>query len=643
MPDDVLKLAMERFRHSEAGSSRIREDAIEDVAFGRLGEQWPEEARRMRKLENRPCLTFNRIPTFVRRVINNARMNKPGIAVHPVDDGADFDTAQVIGGLIRAIERGSNATLAYDTAIDWAASGGFGFFRITTDYCHAESFDQEARIERVANPFAVHWDTSSTGFDASDWDFAFVSEMLTEGEFKRRYPKADETDFPVGRGDDWSEWDAGGAKMVRVAEYWTRDERKRKIVRLTDGRVMRADDLKKPVQTSLGFMPTIDALGLMGVTVNGERETSYYEVKRRMITGNEVLEESDWPGSMIPICPVWGEEVWDRGKRYFRSMMRDARDAQMMYNFMRSATAELIALQPRAPFLVPVGSIPPGQEQRWKEANTRSWPYLEYDPGAGPMPQRQPFATTPTGAMQEALQAADDMKSTIGIFDAALGARSNEQSGRAIMARQRESDVGTFHFQDNLSRAIEYAGKILVEIIPSLYSARRTIQIIGEDEAPRVIRVQQAEGEMPSADDPDGKLYNLSAGKYGVTVKAGANYATQREEAAQMLGELMRAAPQTTPALGDLMVQNMDWPGADEAAKRLQFVQMIELFRAVPPQVVAMLPPDTPGLPKGAQQIAAVVMQAQAPPDVPPGMPPGAMVDPMMAAPSGALPVSGGM
>jgi len=626
MPDRIIKDALERFDHSQSGSSHNREHALEDIRFARLSEQWPAEIVKQRRLEGRPCLTVNRLPSFIRQVVNDARQNKPGLNVVPVDGGADYDTAQIIAGLLRAIERGSNAGVAYDTAIEHAVTAGFGFFRVTTDYCHGETFDQECRIERVPNPLSVHWDTNSTAFDASDWEYAFVSDDLTEAEFKRRYPKAKPVSFEAGHGDDaLNDW--VGQNKVRVAEYWLRTEKKRKIVLLSDGSVMKLDDLNAlvPVEVMPGAMaevPARVAMEIAGVSVVREREASYHEVKQRFISGVEVLSEADWGGSMIPICPVWGEEVFFEGRRYFKSLVRDARDPQSMLNFWRSASTELVALAPRAPFLVQEGSIPDGAEgAKWQSANTRSHAYLTY---RGPMmPQRQSFAGVPAGALQEALNAADDMKSVIGIYDASLGARSNETSGRAIMARQRESDVATFHFVDNLSRAIQYMGRCLVEVIPSVYSTRQAIQILGEDEAPKIVQLGQRSGVAPTPEDPDGKLYDMSVGRYDVAVKVGPSYATQREETREVLMELINRQPGAALVLGDLLVKNIDAPGMEEAAKRIQLLQKMELVKMG-------LPPDVD------QAIAAIEQQGAAPPGAMP-------VDPMQGAPQGALPVSGGM
>lgn len=577
--DATLRDALDRFRASEDGSAEIRKQALEDIEFARLGKQWPDEVVRMRKLEGRPCLTINRLPSFIRQVVNDARQNKPAMSVHAVDGGADYATAQVLGGLLRSIERASNAGVAYDTAIEHSVTGGFGFFRIVTDYAHEDSFDIEARIERVPNPMSVHWDTNSLAFDASDWEYAFVSDMLTEREFKKLYPKADAVDFDSGLGDDDSYWRADNT--IRVAEYFLRVERQRKVVQLSDGRVMRREDLDAPEEVMPGLlMPRLEVLAMGGIVPTRERVAKYCTVTRRVMTSQEVLSEDEWPGSMIPICPVWGEEVIFRNRRHFRSLVRDARDPQAMFNFWRTASTEMVALAPRAPFLVATGQIPAGPEgTKWGSANTRSYPFLSYNPVQGaPMPQRQAFPAVPAGAIQEALNAADDMKAVMGIYDASLGARSNETSGRAILARQRESDVSTFHFIDNLSRAIQYGGRVLLEVVRSAYSQRQAVQILGPDQAESVAKLTQ---DNP---DPANGLFNLDVGKYDVTVKVGASYATQREEAREALLELMRADPRAALVLGDLALKNMDFPGADEAAERVKMLQQMELQRMAPPQ-----------------------------------------------------------
>jgi hypothetical protein len=602
MPDQIILDALDRFKQSDNGSSHNRNAAREDVEFARLGKQWPDDVATTRLNEGRPMLTINRLPSFVRQVVNDARQNSPQIQVVPVDNGADVDTATVIGGLIRSIERGSNAAVAYDTALEHAVDRGFGFFRISTDYCHADSFDMEARIERVANPFSVHWDASSTEFDASDWGYAFVSDLLTDAEFKLKYPKAKPVSWHEAAAEVGNYW--SDEERIRVAEYWLRTEIKRKIILLSNGAVVRADDFKKPLMLPDGStVEAVAAYEMQGITPIREREATDHTVKRRVISPVEVLEEADWPGSMIPICPVWGEEVIHMGKRHFRSLVRDARDPQRMFNFWRSATTELVALAPRAPWLVQEGSIPPMEANKWNSANTRSHAYLQF---RGDMtPQRQPFASVPAGALQEALNASDDMKSIMGIYDASLGAKSNETSGRAIMARQREGDVGTFHFIDNLSRAIQYAGRVLVEIIPSIYSQREAVQILGPDMAPKVAKLTAESGTPAVQNGEGGKLYNISVGKYDVAVKTGPSFSTQREETREALTSLAQAAgPQGALLFGDQIIQNMDFPGSEIMARRLKAM--------LPPQVRAAEEDGGDGMPPEAKMQISQMQQQNA-------------------------------
>lgn len=611
--ESILNEAREQLRDSQEATEFNRQDAEDDIRFARLADQWPDDVRKSRELEGRPVLTINKMPTFIRQVVNDSRQAKPGIKVTPVDNGADVDTAQVIAGLIRSIERnGSGAEAAYDTAIDCAASGGFGFFRVAIDYVNPDSFNMECRLERIPNPLMVHWDASSMATDASDWDYAFVSDWLTKEEFKHRYPKAKPVNFEGDTRGDAAQWIQGD--QVRTAEYWRREEKTRKLYRMSDGRNRRHDEIVKGAKrefqaAGVDLGGQVDDEELIraflefgGLEILQERDSTYHEVTRRIISGAEVLSEEPWPGSMIPICPVWGEEVMIDGRRHFRSLIRDARDPQTMFNYWRSAATELVALAPRAPWIGPQGFVPKGKEQLWATANTRSHAWLEYDPDAGPAPTRQPFAGVPAGVIQEALNASDDMKAVTGIYDASLGARSNETSGRAIMARQREGDNATYHFIDNLNRAIRYAGRVLVEIIPSVYNARETIRILGEDSTEKVIKLTQEDGGgLVDPETGERQLYNLNIGDYDVEVSAGPSYATQREETRELLIEIMRARPDVFPLMADVLFKHFDFVGADELAKRAQsFMGGAGQPPANPnanPGQPGLPPPGPPGVP----------------------------------------------
>lgn len=568
--DTDIAEALELFEESQEASNFNRQAYIEDIRFGRLGEQWPAEVEKSRRAESRPCLTINKLFKLTQHVVNEGRQNKPGIDVTPVDNGADENTAEVISGIMRSIERNSQAHIAYDTALDHAVSGGFGFFRIGIEYAHEDTFAMQARIHRIHNPLMVHWDTASTAFDASDWRYAFVSDFLCEEDFKARYPKADPVSFDGADdlGVNWTDDDD-----IRVAEYWLREEKKRKLLKLSNGNIIREDLFKDEVK----YLAEIN-----GVTVVREREATYHEVTRRVMNGVEILEEEKWCGSSIPICPVWGEEVFADGQRHFLSLIRQAKSAQEMFNYWRSATTELVALAPKAPWVGPIGAFKTDAD-KWQHANTRSFSYIGYD-GQVP-PQRQAFAGVPAGALQEAMSANEDMQALTGIYPASTGAPAPERSGRAILARERQGNISNFHFIDNLARSIGYAGKVLLEIIPHVYTERETVRILGVDMKEKVARLVKEnppgkEGQASwKAEDGGEPMYNLTVGKYDVEVKQGPSYGTQREQTRETLTDIMTQVPGAAALLGDVLMDHMDFQGADKVSKRLQML--------LPPQIQA--------------------------------------------------------
>lgn len=573
--DDLLHEGKKAFEQAESAEAENRRVALEDIKFAREGIQWPDHIRKQREEDSRPCLTINKLPAFIRQVVNDSRQNKPAIHVHPVDSGADKKTAEIMGGLIRNIEYTSNADIAYDTAVECAVTGGVGYLRVAMKYAYEDIFDPDLCIERVSNPFSIYGDPNSRAADSSDWDVAFATDRMTKAQYEKEYgdkPGVDWDDAAWSGDVDWVNDDG-----VLIAEWWTREKVKEPIFLFTDTRI------GKPFVTrDLGDQDNKMLIEQGILQYQQQRESEVCKVKRRILSGSDILEEEDWPGIYIPIIPVYGEEFDIEGKRFFRSLIHNAKDAQMMFNVWRTTSTELVGLAPKAAFIGPKGAFDSDQA-RWSTANTKSHPYLEYDLEpvlkAGRGPERQPLDSGPAaGALQEAMSASDDIKAILGMFDASLGAKSNETSGRAILARQREGDVSSFHFIDNMSRAIRHTGRILIDLIPKVYTEARIVRIIGEDGTQVSQTVNQEAPEMDKKGnevvDETGQaimaMHDLTAGKYDLTVTTGPSFTTRREEAAAQMTELMRALPQSAPILGKHLAKNLDWPGADDIAEELE-------------------------------------------------------------------------
>lgn len=574
MADDIVKEALEAFETAQEVYTDNHEDAKEDIEFSRLTCQWPEEIKQQRDDDRRPCLTINQLLPTIRQVVNDARLNRPATAVHPVDGKADKDTAEILTGLIRNIEASSDADIAYDTAVEAAVCGGFGYWRVNVDFAlnavdedgvrtaGESAFDKNVFIRPIYNQFSVYGDPYSQGADSSDWMTCHVIDKLTRAQFKDTYPDAEETDFD---GPGWASintpWRDGDD--VQIAEYWKREKviKKAYAIQPPEGEIIIAfeEELKKELQ------PLME----MGAQVIGERPVATYKVTQHIVSGLEELSKIEWKGAYIPIIPVYGDEVNLEGKRHFRSLIRDAKDAQQMLNYWVTMGTEQVALAPKVPYIGPKGAFET-DHAKWSTANSHSHSFIEFD---GPQaPVRQPPVPIESGIMQMALSASDQIKSITGIFNASLGERSNETSGKAIMARQREGDVSTFHFQDNLTRAIRHSGRIIVDLIPKVYSTARIVRILGEDGS-----VDEKPINTEYEDKGEMRIHDVRTGRYDVTVKAGPSFTSRREEAATQMMELIRSFPDAAPVIGDLLASNLDWPGADQIAKRLE--------KMLPPEV----------------------------------------------------------
>ncbi len=571
---ELIDDALEEFEKCADAEVNNRAAALDDIEFTFLDKQWSDADIEARRRDCRPCLTINKTRQFVKQVVNNGRRNKPAIKVHPADSFADPKTAEIINGLIRNIEYTSNADVAYDTGFEAAVAGGFGYWRVDVDYAHDDSFDRELKICRIPNQFSVYGDYESTAADSSDWNRAFITDCIAKDAFERRWKGADAVDWDSGRYSNLpNNWTRD--ERVVIAEYWTREEVQKKIVQLSDKRVVPADWLKQPLDGYPGAT-MLDLLESEGISVTGERDSRGYKVQQRIMTGAEVLETNEWRGMYIPIVPVYGEELNIEGVRHFRSLIRSGKDAQRMFNYWRSLTTELIAMSPKTPFIGKVGQFDTDQS-KWQTANTQSHAYIEYDDANGVgAPTRQGFAGVPAGPLQEAMNASDDMKAIFGMYDASLGARSNETSGVAISARQQQGEMSNFHFMDNQSRAVGHTGRILLDLIQHFYTGERVIRILGLDKKPQNIKITNQQQPQQNGTE---QMFNLAIGKYDLTVDSGPGFATQREDAAYQMTEFIKVFPQSAPFIGDLLAKNQDWPDADEFAARLK----------------AMLPPQAQG------------------------------------------------
>jgi hypothetical protein len=578
--DDKMATMRHRLKMAQSAYSDSREDELDDLRFMAGSPdnqwQWPADVLATRgsvqgqTINARPCLTINKLPQHVRQVTNEQRQNRPSGKVIPADDNADVQVAEIFNGVVRHIEYMSDADVAYDTACDNQVTYGEGYIRLLTEYCNDETFDQDIRIERVRNSFSVYMDPTIQDPCGADAEWCFVTEDILRTEYERLFPDATpiSTLYSQGVGDDgissWLQEDT-----IRIAEYFYNTYEKATLNLYPDN------------QTAFNGTPQDKLLMEMFGKPVRSRQVDRKKVMWMKTNGFDILDEREWPGKWIPVVRVIGNEWEVDGRLYISGLVRNAKDAQRMYNYWTSQEAEMLALAPKAPFIGYGGQFE-GYEMQWKTANTTNWPYLEVNPdvtdGAGsvlPLPQRAPPPLPQTGLIQAKMGAADDIKGTTGQYDASLGMQGNERSGKAILAREKQGDVGTYHYVDNLARAIRHITRQIVDMIPKIYDTQRIARIIGVDGEVSMVKFNPAQPEpVKEIRDQNGgmieKIYNPGVGTYDVMVTTGPGYMTKRQEALDAMSQILQTNPQLWAVAGDLFIKNMDWPGAQEMAARFK-------------------------------------------------------------------------
>lgn len=545
-------------------------EGLRDLQF-LAGNQWDEKEAAQRKTDGRPVLTVNRLLHPVKQVINDLRQARPGIVVAPMNGEADQGVAGIYAGLLRQIHRKSNASWVYAMAGGHAASCGIGNFRILHDYQSVDSFEQELRLELIPFPFSVLWDSQARQPDRSDARRCLIFKLMSKSAFEAEYPghKADSfgSMSTVAPRFSWTRNDA-----IVVAEVFWKEPRKKRIVMTASGKVYDATDIAS--------MPVNEP-------VIRDREVMVDVVKHVICSGAEPLSETTtWPGRYIPVVAIVGHEIPLENRVHRQGVIRPAIDSQRLHNYWRSSSAEWISQGLKAPILGTAGQIGPYRDQ-WETANTTPRPYLLYQPDPdlppGAKPERIPPATPPAAMWEEGRLTGDEIKAQTGIYDASLGARSNEVSGKAIDARAQAGEMANFEIADNLALSINHAGRILVDLAPKIYDTERQLRILDEDEKDKFVPIN-----VPAYGESGRQVLvnDLAAGTYDVAIKLGPSHASRRDAAAEGMIEFLKLLPDTAAVTADLVAEAQDWPKASKFAERIR--------KTIPPEVLGEDAPQQP-------------------------------------------------
>ncbi len=523
-----------------------REEALEDKKFT-AGKQWDPVVLEQRK--GLPCLVINSVPQFIAQLVGDWRESKRGIKVLPTEDG-DKDIADIRADLIRSIETQSRADRVYDNSFESCVQCGDGSFRVAVEYAKEDVFDQDIFIRPIDDALSVVWDRLSVDPTGRDARHCFVDDLVPTKDFERKWPDAKPSElservYNEMLSSSWIEQDG-----VRITEYWRMIERNRLLCLFEDNTVRFIDD-------------NLDELiAAHGAPVKSRIAPCTY-AQMHLVTGFDILSGPyEYRLTRLPVIRMSGRVVNIAGNRVRYGIVRYMKDSVRLRNFWRSVAAEQLGYAPKAQWIATESAVE-GYEDELRKAHMTRDPLIKVSDEAviGQNIQRLDPPKLQSALHQEAEINVQDMKDVTGIHDASLGIKSNETSGRAINARQREGDVAAITYYDNGNAAVLEAGDVINQLISQIYDGTRIVRIIGEDEKLKFMKIN---------DPSDPRSPDLSVGRYDVTLSTGASYSTRRVEAAQAMMDAVQVWPQLLQVAGDLVAKAQDWPGADDLAERLK-------------------------------------------------------------------------
>jgi len=560
---DILKEALENYEEGIAYEFENRQDFLLSNNFVD-GKQWEETEMARRIAAKRPCLTTNKLRKYIFQILGEIQQSRLDLKTVPLNQEASTIIAIIIDKLIKDIERKSNSNYSYDRAIQCALQGGWGYWRIFSQYISKYSFDQEIVISSIQNPLSVILDPymkSNTGKGA-EWGLIVTTVPLNK--FKKKYNKALPGNFEMLYGMDRTGWYTKDS--VRLAEYYYKEYEKENLLLLTNGSSVLESK----------FEEKRDFFFLNNIGVENYKVIYNPRVKWIKMSKDNIIEGPfDVPGDEIPIVKVCGYEHNDQGYTRYRSLVHDALDPMRIFNHWRTHIVELISLAPKAPYLVTPDQIK-GFEEMWKKANVELYPFLFYNavPNAT-KPEKESAFQIQAAAITEANMAAADIQDVIGMYAASIGEPSNERSGRAILARQAQANNTVFQFINNFQSALIHSGNILIKMIPTIYKQNRIVRIIGEEG----IEDLQLNYKNINIQNLLSKIENdITLGEYEITSTTGPYYATRRQQTAASMLDFIQFAPQMAPIVLPKLAKLLDWEGASNISKELEtLTQQMEL------------------------------------------------------------------
>lgn len=569
-----------------------------------LGEQWDDATLLFYRQNGKVVITKNFLYMMIKQIVGEQLQNTPALKVM-AGSNVPQDLVSLREDLIKSICFESKSDEIFQHAFLQAMVGGYGAFRLATDYESPESFDQVIRYKKIDEPTTCYWDPLAKEKTKSDGNVCGFTVQMTRDEFEDKYPNKNFVQsFWVGEYDPRIFiWGDAQQETITIAHSYCKKYFKKTIVEFDDGTIIEKKDLSAYLDQWRAEQSALQELQRQRGQVYfippepqviDERTSDDYKIVCYKHTRNEILETYDWPSKELPVKFVDGDSSVVDGRQVTKSFSEFGRDAQKEINYYASEIVQYVKNARSENYLATEEQIADYIDQ-WKNPERNYGPLMYKASRTG---EAAPIPVPPIpipAALLEAYQTAKmDLMILLGRTEAALGMQGNEVSGAAVDARVTQQNQGSFVQFDNLNKAIEDSGRCIDSLIPTIYSRQRLVNIFADENETKQITVNQP-------NPITGQIENdLTTGKFLVKSVVAPSFEAQRRNERDFLTGLIQLAPQAAPLVLDQMAKLTDSEITPTLIERLETL--------VPAPILAKekgLPPPPP------QPNPALIMQQQ--------------------------------
>jgi hypothetical protein len=561
---DIHQQARAEFDQIQSALYQERMNCLGDRRFCSLaGAQW--EGPLGQQFENKPRFEVNKVHMAVQRIINEYRNNRIGV-YFVSKEGEEYDKlADTCAGLYRADEQSPTAEEAYDNAFEEAVMGGFGAWRLRTEYQNEEDPEEDKQRVCIEPIFdadtSVYFDLGAKRQDKADAKRCFVLTSMTYDAYKAEW-NDDPSTWPktITR----SQFDWYTPSVVYVAEYYVVEEVSQQI------RIYRDFSGK---EESLGpdELDEEEEMLATGWKEVRRKKVKARKVRKYIMSGAKILEDCGYiAGKNIPIVPMYGKRWFVDNVERCMGHVRLAKDAQRLKNMQLSKLGEIAALSAvEKPILLPEQVA--GHQLMWAEDNLKNYPYLLINPitdsngntaPGGPVAYTKPPSIPPSMAALLQLTEAD-MQEILGSPQQGDKMVSH-LSGKTVELIQQRLDMQTFIYMSNMAKAVKRCGEIWLSIAKDIFVEQgrkmKSVASNGKMEPVELMKpVVNEEGEIEYEND-------MSDADYDVQVLVGPSSQTKRGATVRALTDMMTLTqdPEMTQVLSAMAMLNMDGEGVED-------------------------------------------------------------------------------